>query len=133
MPFNAFARHRPSRKAYHRRNALPGGLFRPRQVQTECRAAIGRQEPLAAPLPLPAQWGEGVARGALPHPTLCGAAHGTLSLYDGENLRAVATHGMSNEFAEVLRQGYRVAESPVHRALIQTILHLLTICDFENV
>jgi len=23
MPFNAFARHRPSRKAYHRRNAIP--------------------------------------------------------------------------------------------------------------
>jgi two-component system NtrC family sensor kinase len=51
--------------------------------------------------------------------TLCGAAHGTLNLYDGENLHAVATHGVSNEFAKVLRQGYRAADSPVHRALIE--------------
>jgi len=51
--------------------------------------------------------------------TLCGAAHGSLQLYDGENLQAVATRAVSNKFAEVLRQGYRAADSPGSRALIE--------------
>jgi GAF domain-containing protein len=51
--------------------------------------------------------------------TLCGAAHGSLQLYDGENLHAVATHAVSDKFAEVLRQGYRAADSPASQALIE--------------
>jgi GAF domain-containing protein len=51
--------------------------------------------------------------------TLCGAAHGSLQLYDGEDLLAVATHAVSDKFAEVLRQGYRAADSPASRALIE--------------
>jgi GAF domain-containing protein len=51
--------------------------------------------------------------------SLCGAAHGSLQLYDGENLRAVATHAVSNKFTEVLQQGYRAADSPASRALIE--------------
>src|SRR6516164_6641147 len=50
---------------------------------------------------------------------LCGAAHGSLQLYDGENLGAVATHAVSAEFAEVLRRGYRAGDSPASRALIE--------------
>jgi len=50
--------------------------------------------------------------------TLCGAAHGSLQLYDGESLCAVATHAVSDKFAEVLRHGYRAADSPASRALI---------------
>src|SRR5262249_49871028 len=50
--------------------------------------------------------------------TLCGAAHGSLQLYDGEKLRAVATHAVSEEFAEVLRRGYPADDSPASRALI---------------
>src|SRR5271165_859951 len=51
--------------------------------------------------------------------SLCGAAHGSLQLYDGENLHAVATHAVSDKFADVLRQGYRAADSLTSRALIE--------------
>ena len=51
--------------------------------------------------------------------TLCGAAHGSLQLYDGENLHAVATHAVSDKFADILRQGYRAANSPASQALIE--------------
>src|SRR5499433_2282183 len=51
--------------------------------------------------------------------TLCGAAHGSLQLYNGENLHAVATHAVSDKFDEVLRQGYRAADSPASQALIE--------------
>jgi GAF domain-containing protein/HAMP domain-containing protein len=51
--------------------------------------------------------------------TLCGAAHGSLQLYDGETLHAVATHAVSDKFADLLRQGYRAADSPASRALIE--------------
>src|SRR5262249_58010265 len=55
--------------------------------------------------------------------TLCGAAHGSLQLYDGENLHAVATHAVSEAFAEVLKQGYRADDSPASRALIEGSAH----------
>jgi len=51
--------------------------------------------------------------------TLCGADHGSLQLYDGANLYAVATHNVSDAFADVLRRGYRAADSPVSQALIE--------------
>jgi PAS domain S-box-containing protein len=50
--------------------------------------------------------------------TLCGAAHGSLQFYDGENLHAVATKGVSSAFADILRRGYRAAASPASRQLI---------------
>src|SRR5215813_612848 len=38
--------------------------------------------------------------------TLCGAAHGSLTLAEGEHFRAVATRGMPEEFAKVLRESF---------------------------
>jgi signal transduction histidine kinase/HPt (histidine-containing phosphotransfer) domain-containing protein/ActR/RegA family two-component response regulator/prephenate dehydratase len=38
--------------------------------------------------------------------TLCGAAHGSLTLAEGEHCRAVAMRGMPEEFARVLRQPF---------------------------
>jgi GAF domain-containing protein len=38
---------------------------------------------------------------------VCGFAHGTLNVYDGEYFRTVATHGIPEPFAEVLRQPRR--------------------------
>ena len=43
--------------------------------------------------------------------TLCGAAHGSLTLAEGQHFRAVAMRGMPDEFAEVLRQPFYPAPS----------------------
>src|SRR5271168_252622 len=51
--------------------------------------------------------------------SLCDVAHGSLQLYDGVSLRAVATHGVSDAFADILRHGYRAADSPASRELIE--------------
>jgi len=50
---------------------------------------------------------------------LCDVAHGSLQLYDGVSLRAVATHGVSDAFADILRYGYRAADSPASLGLIE--------------
>ena len=51
--------------------------------------------------------------------SLCDVAHGSLQLYDGVSFRAVATHGVSDAFADILRHGYRAADSPQSRGLIE--------------
>jgi hypothetical protein len=82
--------------------------------------------------------------------SLCGAAHGDLTLADGDNFRAVAMRGLPEAFAEVLRQPFpprrdfhdrllngfvQIADltavssdSPVHRAAIRVGVRTLPRC-----
>src|SRR6516162_2399769 len=49
---------------------------------------------------------------------LCGVTQGTLQLYDGAKFRAVAVHGLSEAFADRLRQGFSVSPKyPANRLL----------------
>jgi GAF domain-containing protein len=49
---------------------------------------------------------------------LCGAAHGSLSLYDGERFRAVAINTGSQELADRMRQGVLPSDYPWLRPLL---------------
>jgi signal transduction histidine kinase/putative methionine-R-sulfoxide reductase with GAF domain len=49
---------------------------------------------------------------------LCGIAMGSLELYDGQRFRAVAVRGLSDTFADILRQGYPASDNPATRPLI---------------
>jgi PAS domain S-box-containing protein len=50
---------------------------------------------------------------------LCDIAQGSLELYDGERFRAVAVRGLSDAFADMLRQGYPASDNPATRPLIE--------------
>jgi two-component system NtrC family sensor kinase len=50
---------------------------------------------------------------------LCGVAHGSLQLLDGESIRAVAVHGLAEPLANKLRQLRPVAEAQVVQALLR--------------
>jgi len=50
---------------------------------------------------------------------LCAIAQGSLELYDGERFRAVAVRGLSDDFADMLRQGYPAPDNPATRPLIE--------------
>jgi adenylate cyclase len=49
--------------------------------------------------------------------TLCGADHGSLTIADGEYYRAVATRGMPEAFAELLRRPFRASHGFQERLL----------------
>jgi len=50
---------------------------------------------------------------------LCNVGLGSLQLYDGEYFRIVATHSFSEQFTELLREGYRADASFVARSLLK--------------
>ena len=49
----------------------------------------------------------------------CGVAYGSLQLYDGETMRAVAVHGLAESFAHVLREGYSLGHNHPSHPLIE--------------
>jgi len=62
--------------------------------------------------------------------TLCGAAHGTLTVSDGEYLRAAATHGMPQAFAQILRQPFNPTHDFQERLLAgEGVVHVTDLTD----
>src|SRR6516164_144962 len=51
--------------------------------------------------------------------SLCAVAHGSLQLYDGQKMRAVAVHGLSEAFADRLRQGFVPGPNHPSRRLLE--------------
>jgi len=57
--------------------------------------------------------------------SLCGAAHGHLSIYDGHQFRAAATHGVPEAFAELLRQPFQPGLDVGRRLLAgEALIHI---------
>ena len=66
--------------------------------------------------------------------TLCGAAQGSLLLYDHEHFRAVAMHGVPEPFADRLRHGYRGYDTPASLPLMAgaRFVHIPDLAEVEH-
>ena len=66
--------------------------------------------------------------------TLCGAAEGSLLLYDHEHFRAVAMRGVPEPFADRLRHGYRGSDTPASQPLMAgaRFVHIPDLAEVEH-
>jgi len=66
--------------------------------------------------------------------SLCGVAHGSLLLYDGENFRAAAVRGMSEALADRLRQGYSPGPNMPSRRLVEgdRVAHVADLAEIDD-
>ena len=62
---------------------------------------------------------------------LCGFAHGTFNIYDGEYFRTVAFHGIPEPFAEVLRQPRRTGSNFERLLRGEPVVHIADITARE--
>ena len=65
---------------------------------------------------------------------LCGAAHGSLSLYDGERFRAVAINTESQELADRMRQGFSPSDFTYLKPLLDgaRLVHVPDLSEVGN-
>ena len=66
--------------------------------------------------------------------SLCEVAYGSLQIYDGEEFRAVAARGISDQFAERLRAGFRPNAANPARGLIngERLVHIADIGSVDD-
>jgi PAS domain S-box-containing protein len=66
--------------------------------------------------------------------SLCDVAYGSLQIYDGERFSAVAVHNLPEQFADLLRQGFRGADHPAGRALLDgdRLVHIVDCATFDH-
>jgi GAF domain-containing protein len=64
--------------------------------------------------------------------SLCGAAYGSLQVYDGEYFRAVAMRGLPEELANRLRQDYHGLDTPASRPLVEGA-NVVQISDLDQI
>ena len=64
----------------------------------------------------------------------CGATHGSLTLFDGERFRAVATYGHSEVWAERLREGLPAVNNPGTEPLLDgaRFVHIADMADISH-
>jgi PAS domain S-box-containing protein len=65
---------------------------------------------------------------------LCGVAYGSLQVYDGERFHAVAVHNLPEQFADLLRLGFRGSDHPVGRAFLagDRLVHLSDCAEIDH-
>ena len=65
---------------------------------------------------------------------LCEVAYGSLQVYDGDRFRAVAVHGLPEQFADILRRGFRASDHPVGRRLLagERLVHLPDCAEIDH-
>jgi class 3 adenylate cyclase len=66
--------------------------------------------------------------------TLCGATQGSLLVHDGGHFRAVATHGLPEEFARMVRQPFPVEAGTAYERLLQgeSLVHIRDLAAREQ-